>query len=46
MCRRRLLLREEYDRTWWRNDFGINEREEEYIQMKSQLKNICKRDIS
>ena len=30
---------QEYGRIWWRNDFGINEREQQYVHVKSQQKN-------
>ena len=35
---------QEYVRRQWRNGFGINEREQQYVHMKSQPKNekICK----
>ena len=29
----------EYDRRQWRNGFGINEREQPYVHMKSRSKN-------
>ena len=32
---------QEYDRRQWKNGFGINEREQQYVHMKSQPK-ICK----
>ena len=30
---------QEYGRRQWRNGFDINEREQQYVHMKSQLKN-------
>ena len=30
---------QEYDRRQWRNGFGINEREQQYVHMKTQPKN-------
>ena len=30
---------QEYGRRWWRNGFSINEREQQYVHMKSQPKN-------
>ena len=30
---------QEYGRRQWRNGFGINEREQQYVHMKSQPKN-------
>ena len=29
---------QEYGRRWWWNGFGINEREQQYVHMKSQPK--------
>ena len=31
---------QEYDRRQWRNGFGINEREQQYVHMKSKKKKI------
>ena len=32
-------IQEEYGRRQWRNGFGINEREQQYVHMNSQPKN-------
>ena len=34
-----IIERINYDRRWWRNSFGIDYREQEYLQVKIQPKN-------
>ena len=34
-----VVIIKEYGRRWWMNGFGINDREQAYLKVKSQPKN-------